>query len=622
MTSKLSFRARALDASKPMAIYDREELPELAAINRAVPALPTGMEKEEESEKHLQDILKSSANVTSDLVIPTPEVFQTDMDAIYNELYKGEFKVGRQYIHVQPFANDHDLPDYDMDSEDEMFFNDVLKKKFDEVTELQFEDMIDRLEKNSGVQIVSSRDAKLLLSQDDDLIYSVYDYWVDKRLRLKIPLMPAIKSAELMCTTSGGSSNSSGNAGSSTNQTSSSSGPPQSSNHNNPYICFRRRTEKMQTRKNRKNDESSYEKMLKLRRDLNRAVTLLEMVRRREKIKKQCLEFGSDIFEKRVQAGDYDGKLFGEIIAGHRATAGIRNILQPTTNHHNPFQATNENSWNPLAASSSSSLIDSADSLSNASSSNNKKRPYRKKKSKFTVSRLNSTSSTTGYLPSSLGTSKSNGPEFGTSVTSDDDASETEEDEMEGPFAFKRKRGCKYYAPTEPSSYLWPWEHEAKYRFSLCSLSTPKPRLLGLSRRRIGRGGRMIIDRAYSDFFDEEDRGFWSDNSNPSDFIESGVHFRPVTPPHCREEEWDPYKSKLSDIASIPLKPLPLVTAMAASREGNPNPLLSTAAVAASLRQKTTTMGLKTVAVDQMSALNAAGALVSNNVIEMFDNKN
>lgn len=34
---------------------------------------------------------------------------------------------------------------------------------------------------------------------------------------------------------------------------------------NNPYLAFRRRTEKMQTRKNRKNDESSYEKMLKLR---------------------------------------------------------------------------------------------------------------------------------------------------------------------------------------------------------------------------------------------------------------------------------------------------------------------------------------------------------------------
>ena len=43
----------------------------------------------------------------------------------------------------------------------------------------------------------------------------------------------------------------------------------------NPYIAFRRRTEKMQTRKNRKNDETSYEKMLKLRRDLSRAIVLL-----------------------------------------------------------------------------------------------------------------------------------------------------------------------------------------------------------------------------------------------------------------------------------------------------------------------------------------------------------
>ena len=46
----------------------------------------------------------------------------------------------------------------------------------------------------------------------------------------------------------------------------------------NPYIAFRRRTEKMQTRKNRKNDETSYEKMLKLRRDLSRAIVLLVIV--------------------------------------------------------------------------------------------------------------------------------------------------------------------------------------------------------------------------------------------------------------------------------------------------------------------------------------------------------
>lgn len=52
MSSKLSFRARALDPSKPMPIYLAEELPDLpeySAINRAVPQMPSGMEKEEES---------------------------------------------------------------------------------------------------------------------------------------------------------------------------------------------------------------------------------------------------------------------------------------------------------------------------------------------------------------------------------------------------------------------------------------------------------------------------------------------------------------------------------------------------------------------------------------------
>lgn len=51
-TTKLSFRARALDAAKPMAVFMASELPDLpdfTIINRAVPQMPTGMEKEEET---------------------------------------------------------------------------------------------------------------------------------------------------------------------------------------------------------------------------------------------------------------------------------------------------------------------------------------------------------------------------------------------------------------------------------------------------------------------------------------------------------------------------------------------------------------------------------------------
>lgn len=84
---------------------------------------------------------------------------------------------------------------------------------------------------------------------------------------------------------------------------------------NNPYLAFRRRTEKMQTRKNRKNDETSYEKMLKLKRDLCRAVTLLELVKRREKMKREYVNLTIEVFEKRYQTRDFSGAIAAEVAA-------------------------------------------------------------------------------------------------------------------------------------------------------------------------------------------------------------------------------------------------------------------------------------------------------------------
>lgn len=62
--SKLSFRARALDPSKSLNIHIAEELPDLteySAINRAVPQMPSGMEKEEESVSFFFSSSSSSA---------------------------------------------------------------------------------------------------------------------------------------------------------------------------------------------------------------------------------------------------------------------------------------------------------------------------------------------------------------------------------------------------------------------------------------------------------------------------------------------------------------------------------------------------------------------------------
>ena len=46
---------------------------------------------------------------------------------------------------------DQEVPDYDMDSEDETWLNQQAKKM--EITPSKFEEMLDRLEKGSGQQV-------------------------------------------------------------------------------------------------------------------------------------------------------------------------------------------------------------------------------------------------------------------------------------------------------------------------------------------------------------------------------------------------------------------------------------------------------------------------------------
>lgn len=54
-------------------------------------------------------------------------------------------------LYYSAFSLDAEQPDYDLDSEDEIFVN-KLKKRMD-ISPLQFEEMIDRLEKGSGQQV-------------------------------------------------------------------------------------------------------------------------------------------------------------------------------------------------------------------------------------------------------------------------------------------------------------------------------------------------------------------------------------------------------------------------------------------------------------------------------------
>ncbi|XP_077124610.1 enhancer of polycomb homolog 1 isoform X1 [Ranitomeya variabilis] len=466
--SKLSFRARALDASKPLPVFRCEDLPDLheyASINRAVPQMPTGMEKEEESEHHLQraiSALQVYGEKRDNMVIPVPEA-ESNI-AYYESVYPGEFKMPKQLIHIQPFSLDAEQPDYDMDSEDEIFVNKLNKKI--EISPLQFEEMIDRLEKGSGQQPVNLQEAKLLLKEDDDLITEVYDYWIKKRKNSRgSSLIPAVKQEK--------------RDGSSTSD---------------PYVAFRRRTEKMQTRKNRKNDESSYEKMLKLRRDLSRAVTILEMIKRREKSKRELLHLTLEIMEKRYNLGDYNGEIVSEVMAQ-------RPPLKPT--YAIPI----------IPISSPFKHQDTIEIKINKPEKSDVVRPKRKYEKKPKV--LPSSPAAQQTSPAALPVFNAKDLNQYDFPSSDDEplsqvmsgSSEAEEEnDPDGSFAFRRKAGCQYYAPHLDQTGNWPWCSpeqgglgDIRYRYCLTTLTVPR-KCIGFARRRVGRGGRVLLDRAHSDY--------------------------------------------------------------------------------------------------------------------------
>ncbi|XP_023607986.1 enhancer of polycomb homolog 1 isoform X2 [Myotis lucifugus] len=443
--SKLSFRARALDASKPLPVFRCEDLPDLheyASINRAVPQMPTGMEKEEESEHHLQRAISAQqvyGEKRDNMVIPVPEA-ESNI-AYYESIYPGEFKMPKQLIHIQPFSLDAEQPDYDLDSEDEVFVNKL--KKIMDICPLQFEEMIDRLEKGSGQQPVSLQEAKLLLKEDDELIKEVYEYWIKKRKNCRGPsLIPSVKQEK--------------RDGSSTND---------------PYVAFRRRTEKMQTRKNRKNDEASYEKMLKLRRDLSRAVTILEMIKRREKSKRELLHLTLEIMEKRYNLGDYNGEIMSEVMAQ-------RQPVKPT--YAIPIiPITNSSQFKHQEA------VDVKEFKVNKQDKADLIRPKRKYEKKPKVLPSSAVAAPQQTSPAAL-------PVFNAKDLNQYDFPSSDEEPLSQPHLDQTGN--------------WPWTSpkdgglgDVRYRYCLTTLTVPQ-RCIGFARRRVGRGGRVLLDRAHSDY--------------------------------------------------------------------------------------------------------------------------
>ncbi|KAK1790982.1 hypothetical protein P4O66_014821 [Electrophorus voltai] len=630
--SKLSFRARALDASKPLPVFRCEDLPDLheyASINRAVPQMPTGMEKEEESEHHLQRAISAQqvyGEKRDNMVIPVPEA-ESNI-SYYDSLYPGDFRMPKQLIHIQPFSLDTEQPDYDLDSDDEAFVN-KLRKKMD-VGALQFEEMIDRLEKGSGQQLVTLQEAKLLLKEDDELIREVFEYWSKKRRSsTSTSLIPTVKQEK--------------RDGSSTND---------------PYVAFRRRTEKMQTRKNRKNDEVSYEKMLKLRRDLSRAVTILEMIKRREKSKRELLHLTLEIVEKRNGMSDFGGEVMAEVLA-QRALEKPVITLVPLISSNQYRHTEHDRDYK--------SKVDKPEVV-------RQKRKYEKRAKPLPVTSPHSGS---GAGPAAFNTKDLNQYDF---PSSDDEpysqlfsaSSEAEEEsDPDGVFAFRRRAGCRYHAVHGGQVGSWPWADcsegglgDVRYRYSLTTLTSPR-RCLGLTRRRVGRGGRVLLDRACSEWDDlcnERDLDFPpsptpssshqpvstdTSLSTPADLSQvlrniktcRWRHFRPRPAPHSHPDGPQPWSTRRLG-RHILIQPITTLRSRASMRAPAPPPTPVLTAEQYQLHQEelalmqkqqleqeqhqlanTHTQSLPSKVLDSVSAQFAASALVPSDQLMALKSK-
>jgi enhancer of polycomb-like protein len=225
----------------------------------------------------------------------------------YDRDIAADYDASLSYVRYHRPSSDEwrDSIDYVADEEDEIWLKE--KSKAGESSESSsklplssFEFMIDIMEKETGFDmIISANQADRFFqgripqlyqlfpvkpTESGDLtvkmvIHDVYNYWVQKRSKLKRPLLRRFW-------------------------------PVTSTEDTNPHLVFRpREKEKYKLRKKRQNDANAYRKMKQLRDDFDNLRAVLDLVRKREEVSRLHLKLQIELFVQRLHdAIDTSGK--------------------------------------------------------------------------------------------------------------------------------------------------------------------------------------------------------------------------------------------------------------------------------------------------------------------------
>jgi enhancer of polycomb-like protein len=247
-----------------------------------------------------QAIVGQSKSKNDQVFIPTPDALPSSLK--YETVYKKRFALPTTYIRFSSTVEDTSGAAYCLTEEDEEFLKTINTKRpaTSHINERQFEEVMQFFETTAMVKqpyaavdhppVLELEELQTALEWDEVLqedskqyLGEVYPHWKEERTKFdNKSIMPSIKVRVFET--------------------------GQDPEDNDPYVCFRRR-ESRQIRKTRGRDAQSTEKLRRLRKDLEDARSLLKMVNDREKLKMEVLKTDRRVFGQRLEVKNLKRKL-------------------------------------------------------------------------------------------------------------------------------------------------------------------------------------------------------------------------------------------------------------------------------------------------------------------------
>lgn len=292
-----STRPKKLTPKQNVQIFREEQVDNINDLDAVRTQIETGVEKAEESEFHLQQAIQAAAGSlreekAKDAYIPTPPTISSDIQ--YDVLYPTGWQQPNTYIRSSATVEDCNPISYCMDEEDELALK-LIVAKGSPVSEDQFEEVMTFFEETVSVeQPYASVHNAPIMALTELLQHAtestppavkayakiIYEHWASRRQGKSNSALPPQLKFETH----------------------------QETDEGDPYVCFRRR-EVRQTRKTRHRDQLSAEKLKKLRLELEAARNMLLAVRRREQQRKDLLEIDKQVAEQRQAFRELKRKL-------------------------------------------------------------------------------------------------------------------------------------------------------------------------------------------------------------------------------------------------------------------------------------------------------------------------